>query len=235
MVAFERSQNLAKMKLVKIMLNIMTNTIGLPSILRASTTSSVVETRARMEYELMDEYVRRSEDQLYFVALLNSVVLEYYHKHIAPIFGGKYYSYNKRYLEPHPIVLPDDVPENTVTEYAEDIQGVRAERTDLEYKTSDIRNYPPAYERDSSVLNLAQPINHDGDNYRQGPIRKNVKMEVDSVEKVYQVVMKQGHIIEFEDERVRDFVFELLTAQKGPLSLGLRERLDLYISQGWYE
>lgn len=183
----------------------------------------------------MDEYVPRSEDQLYFVALLNSVVLECYHKHIAPIFGGKYYSYNKRYLEPHPIVLPDDVPENTVTEYAEDIQGVRAERTDLEYKTSDIRNYPPSYEGDSSVLDLAQPINHDGDNYRQGPIRKNVKMEVDSVEKVYQVVMKQGHIIEFEDERVRDFVFELLTAQKGPLSLGLRERLDLYISQGWYE
>ncbi|WP_435066028.1 Eco57I restriction-modification methylase domain-containing protein [Halobaculum sp. EA56] len=168
--------------------------------------------------QLRDEYAPTSEDHLYYVALLNSSVLEFYHKHIAPIFGGKYYSYNKRYLEPHPIVLPEDVPEDTVTEYAEDIQSARAERTDLEYKTSDVRNYLPDYERDSSVLDLAQSINLDGDDYRQGPIRKDVKMEVDSADKVYQVVMKQNHEIEFEDERVRDFVFELLTAQNRRLS-----------------
>ena len=38
-------------------------------------------------------------------------------------------------------------------------------------------------------------------------------MDVETAEKVYQVVMKRNHEMEFDDERVRDFVFEMLTAQ----------------------
>lgn len=38
-------------------------------------------------------------------------------------------------------------------------------------------------------------------------------MDVETAESVYQVVMKRGHELMFTDERVRDFVFELLTAQ----------------------
>ena len=53
----------------------------------------------------------------------------------------------------------------------------------------------------------------DGDDYRQGPIRKDTKMDVETAEKVYQVVMKQNHVMGFDDERVRDFVFKMLNAQ----------------------
>lgn len=80
--------------------------------------------------QLMDEYAPNSEEYLYYVALLNSRVLEFYHKHIAPIFGGKYYSYNKRYLEPHPIVLPENAPEERIRQAAESIQQTHEEITE---------------------------------------------------------------------------------------------------------
>lgn len=38
-------------------------------------------------------------------------------------------------------------------------------------------------------------------------------MDVETAEKVYQVVMKQNHEMGFDDERMRDSVFEILTTQ----------------------
>jgi hypothetical protein len=211
--AFGRSQNLAKMEPDKIMLNIMSD-----------YNRFAVDTEGEYYFigggnaggygvDLMNEYAPRSEDHLYFVALLNSSVLEYYHKHIAPIFGGKYYSYNKRYLEPHPIVLPENTSKDAVENLAGDIKETREAITDLEYKTEDVRNYAAEYDRSWTVLDLAQSVNLDDDDYRQGPIRKDVKMDVETSDKVYRVVMKRNHEIEFANERVRDFVYEVLTAQ----------------------
>ncbi len=168
--------------------------------------------------QLSDDYASASEDHLYYTALLNSSVLEFFHKHIAPIFGGKYRSYNKRYLEPHPIVLPQNAPDGKICNIAEEIKAVSDQVTDLEYRTSDVRNYFIEYDRSSALLDLAQSIELDDDDYRQGPIRTDVKMDIETTDEVYQVVMKRGHHIEFSDERVRDFVFELLTAQDRRLS-----------------
>jgi hypothetical protein len=211
--AFGRSQNLAKMEPDKIMTNIMSD-----------YNRFAVDTEGEYYFigggnaggygiDLMDEYAPASEDHLYYVALLNSSVLEFWHKHIAPIFGGKYYSYNKRYLEPHPIVLPENAPEETVASLAEEIKTTREEITNLEYKTSDVRNYLSDYDRSATVLDLAQSLSLDDDDYRQGPIRKDMKMDVETTDGVYQVVMKRGHKIGFGDERVRDFVYEMLTAK----------------------
>ncbi|MXV63506.1 N-6 DNA methylase [Natronorubrum sp. JWXQ-INN-674] len=211
--AFGRSQNLAKMEPDKIMTNIMSD-----------YNRFSVDTEGKYYFigggnaggygvDLMEEYAPSSEDHLYYAALLNSSVLEFWHKHIAPIFGGKYYSYNKRYLEPHPISLPENSPDEEILESAREIKATREQITDLEYKTSDVRNYLSDYNRSAAVLDLAQSIDLSDDDYRQGPIRKDVKMDVQTTEKVYQVVMKRGHHLEFDDERVRDFVFEMLTAQ----------------------
>lgn len=176
--------------------------------------------------QLREEYAPSSEDLLYYVALLNSQVLEFFHKHIAPIFGGKYYSYNKRYLEPHPIVLPGSAPKEAVERIAEEIKTKREQRTDLRYRTSDVRNYLEEFHRDTTILDLVTSTSLDDDDYRQDPIRTNDKMNVSS-ERVYQVVMKRGHTLDFEKERVRDFVFELLKAQDK--RLGRMEILNLEV------
>jgi hypothetical protein len=114
-------------------------------------------------------------------------------------------------LEPHPIVLPGE-NEDEITEIANEIQTKRQERTDLQYKTSDITNYLTEYDRTRTVLDLVRSVDLDDDDYRQDPIRKDEKVEVDT-EEVYQVVIKRGHTLDFSDERIRDFVCDLLKAQ----------------------
>jgi type I restriction-modification system DNA methylase subunit len=224
--AFGRRQNVEKMEPDKIMTNIM-----------SSYNRFVADTEGEYYFvgggnaggygiRLMSEYVSRSEDHLYYVALLNSRVLEFYHKHIAPIFDGKYYSYNKRYLESHPIVLPENAPNERITEMAEDIQSNREQRTELQYRTSDIHNYLAYYDCANDILELATSIELNDDDYRQDPIRSNDEMKVNS-EKVYQIVMKRGHTIDFDNETVRDFVYKFLKAQNK--RLGRSEILNMEV------
>lgn len=238
--AFGRRQNVEKMDPDKIMTNIM-----------SSYNRFVADTDGEYYFvgggnaggygiQLREEYAPSSEDLLYYVALLNSQVLEFFHKHIAPIFGGKYYSYNKRYLEPHPIVLPGSAPREDVERMAEEIKTKREQRTDLRYRTSDVRNYLEEHHRDTTILDLVTSTSLDDDDYRQDPIRTNDKMNVSS-ERVYQVVMKRGHALDFEKERVRDFVFELLKAQDKRLgrmeilNLGVPTRDDVLALMEEYE
>lgn len=212
--AFGRSQNLSKMEPDKIMANIMSD-----------YNRFSVDTEGKYYFlgggnaggygvDLREEYAPSSEDHLYYAAILNSSVVEFWHKHIASIFGGKYYSYNKRYLEPHSIALPENSPDEEILEKARQTKATREQITDLEYKTSDVRNYLSDYSRSAAILDLAQSIDLSDNDYRQGPIRKDEKMDAEGTEEVYQVVMKRGHYLEFDDERVRDFVYELLIAQE---------------------
>jgi len=209
--AFGRSQNIEKFEPDKIMTNIL-----------SSYNRFVADTKGEYYFvgggnaggygiHLAEEYASDSEDYLYYVALLNSRVLEFYHKHIAPIFGGKYYSYNKRYLEPHPIVLPEDAPADRVHETAAEIQSIYEEIAELEYRTEDIRNYLTEYDRPLAILDLAARVDLSGDDYRQGPIRTDEVETEDGTS--YRVVMKRGHQLAFDDKRVRAFVHLLLTAQ----------------------
>jgi hypothetical protein len=186
----------------------------------------------------MDEYAPSSAEYLYYVALLNSRVLEFYHKHIAPVFGGKYYSYNKRYLEPHPVVLPENAPDERVRRAATSIQKTHEEITDLEYRTADIRNYLGG-DRSSTVLDLARTIDLADDDYRQDPIRADETEDGSGT--VSRVVLKRGHTITFANERVREFVYELLTAQNKRLgraeilNLGTPTRNDVLALMDEYE
>lgn len=172
------------------------------------------------------EYVDDEDDLLYFTAILNSRVLEFYHKHISFIFNSKYYSYGRNFLEPHPLTEPRDELKTKVVQKAKDIKNCYDEIAELGYKVSDVRNYLPDYECRSTILDLADSINLDDDDYRQDPIRTNDKMAVSS-EKVYQLVMKRGHTIEFGDEQVRDFVFNFLKAQDK--RLGRSELLNMEV------
>jgi type I restriction-modification system DNA methylase subunit len=171
---------------------------------------------------LRDEYAPAPSDTLYFGGLLNSRVTEFYHKHISFIFNSKFYSYGKTFLKPLPVVLSEN--KDSIATLAEDIRDTIETITELEVRTDDILNYLPAYNREWTVLDLTTSVDLSDDDYRQGPIRTNKEMEVSS-EKVYQVVMKRGHTMDFTDERVRDFVFMLLKAQNK--RLGRSEILNM--------
>jgi type I restriction-modification system DNA methylase subunit len=159
-----------------------------------------------------EEHVSSNDDFLYYVCLLNSAVTEFVNEHVSAILGGKYYMYNQRFLKPLPLKSSERQQKEKVSEYGEDMLDLVETLTDLEYKVSDVRNYLMEFERASAILDLANSIDLDDDDYRQDPIRINDKMEVSS-ENVYQVVMKKGHTLDFEEESIRDFVYELLKSQ----------------------
>ncbi|RQH00105.1 Eco57I restriction-modification methylase domain-containing protein [Natrarchaeobius oligotrophus] len=213
--AFGRKQNIEKFESDKIMLGVL-----------RQEPSFVPDTEGRYYFvgggtaggyglRLREEYAATASDTLYFGGLLNSRVIEFYHKHISFIFNSKFYSYGKNFLKPLPVVLSQQ--DEQISSIAEEIRDTIETITELEVRTSDILNYLPSYEQESTVLDLAKSIDLDDDDYRQQPIRTNDKMEVSS-EKVYQVVMKRGHTIDFENEMVRDFVFKTLKAQNKRLS-----------------
>ncbi|QRV16007.1 N-6 DNA methylase [Haloterrigena salifodinae] len=160
-----------------------------------------------------EEYVSGEDDLLYFASILNSRVLEYYHKHISFIFNSKYYSYGRNFLEPHPLTTPDSDLKEDIIAIAESIKERNDEIAELGYKTSDIQNYLPDYECDTTLLDIADSMDLDDDDYRQDPIRTNEKMNVQTTDEVYQVVMKRGHYIDFDSEEVRDFIYQLLKSQ----------------------
>ena len=222
--AFGRRQNIEKFESDKIMLGVLSQEPSFVPDTEGAYYFVGGGTAGGYGLRLRDEYAPQPSDTLYFGGLLNSRVIEFYHKHISFIFNSKFYSYGKTFLEPLPVVLSED--EDRISGLAEDIRDTIETITELEVRTDDIFNYLPAYEREWTILDLARSVDLSDDDYRQDPIRTNDKMEVSS-ERVYQVVMKQGHTMDFADKQVRDFVFMLLEAQDK--RLGCSEILNMKV------
>jgi len=48
------------------------------------------------------------------LGLLNSSVLEFYIKHVNPLYSGRYYIYDRQYLEKFPIIYPQTSEEEDI-------------------------------------------------------------------------------------------------------------------------
>ncbi|TKX84003.1 type I restriction endonuclease subunit M, partial [Halorubrum sp. SS5] len=209
--AFSRKQNIEKFERDKMMVGVL-----------RQEPSFVPDTEGRYYFvgggtaggygiHLKDEVAHTDQDVFYFGGQMNSKLIEFYHKHISFIFNDKHYSYGQTFLEPLPVEIDCD-KKDEIARLAREIRDTLERVTELEYKTSNITNYTTDYDLDSTILDIADSIDLSDDDYRQDPIRTNDKMTVSS-EKVYQVVLKQGHALEFTDEQVRDFVFNFLKSQ----------------------
>lgn len=210
--AFGRKQNIEKFESDKIMLGVLRQEPSFVPDTEGEYYFVGGGTAGGYGLRLREEFAPSSSDTLYFGGVLNSRVIEFYHKHISFIFNSKYYSYGQTFLEPLPIVVSEGERKERMSEIAEKIRDSIEEITELEFKRGNILNYVASYDRNHTILDLVRSVDLDDDDYRQDPIRKNDKMEVDT-EEVYQVVMKRGHTLDFENERVRDFVYDLLKAQ----------------------
>ena len=205
--AFSRKQNIEKFERDKMMVGVLRqepsfvpDTDGLYYFVGGGTAGGY-------GIHLKEEIAQEEDDTFFFGGQMNSKLTEFYHKHISFIFNSKYYSYGQTFLEPLP-VKRECSEKADIARLAKGIRNTLEKVTELSYKTSKITNYTNEYSSDSTLLDLAQTIDLADDDYRQGPIRTN-----DEAETNYQVVMKRGHTIGFEDESVRDFVYEFLTAQ----------------------
>lgn len=108
----------------------------------------------------------------YFLGLLNSKILEFYLKHISPIYSGKYYIYGQQYLERLPIKLPKTKEEKRLAkEITQRVEKI-LELAKLEQK---IENFPESYFEE-----LKDEI-EEWDEIKWKPIRnyKEVKIKVE--------------------------------------------------------
>ncbi|MGB2841510.1 MAG: TaqI-like C-terminal specificity domain-containing protein [Halobacteriota archaeon] len=78
----------------------------------------------------------------FVLGLLNSKLIEFYHKHISPFVSGGYYRYKKQYLERLPIELPQTPEEqNLADEITKKVEQI-LEKVKLEQK---IEKFPDEY------------------------------------------------------------------------------------------
>ena len=223
--AFSRKQNIEKFERDKVMVGVL-----------RKEPSFVPDTEGRYYFvgggtaggygiHLNKEFAQSEEDTFLFGGQMNSKLVEFYHKHISFIFNDKHYSYGQTFLEPLPVETNYEKKEE-VARLAKNIRNTLEQVTELAYKKSKITNYTTEQDLDSTVIDLANSIDLSDDDYRQDPIRTEDKVEVSS-EKVYQVVMKQSHTIGFENEQIRDLVFDVFKAQDK--RLGRSELLNMEV------
>jgi len=159
---------------------------------------------------IKSSYLSTTKDLHYYVALLNSDVLEFYEKHISVIFRGKYYSFGRKYVEKFPIVIVDDSLKKEIVSKADAIQGMHKKKSELENKKNDINNYLKSVVCNSKLLDLVKEQALSDEIYRIA----NAKIEENANEKVFKIVFKKGHSITFDLKEKAEFLMKLLQGKE---------------------
>jgi hypothetical protein len=116
--AYSRKQNLHKFEQIKILTQVLAkkNSFALDRdgkyyFVGGGNAGGYGITLQKGLERKLDSDLTRSELYLFILGLLNSKLLEFYHKHVSALFSGKYYSYGRRFVEQMPIKLPKTAEE----------------------------------------------------------------------------------------------------------------------------
>ena len=208
--AFGRKQNLHRFEQKKILVQVLANrntfTLDVEGIyyFMGAGGSNAYGILLNDEYNTADDY-------LYFLGLLNSSVLEFYIKHISPLYSGRYYIYDRQYLEKLPIKYPQTAEEEDiaceVVNMVERILKQQKELSELENKTSE---FPDSYisEELHPLLEVMESQELSKESY--SPSRLRIEVEDIEGRMIYKVVITKKDYIAFKTESSAKFLFEVL-------------------------
>ncbi len=163
---------------------------------------------------ILNEENKNESDYLYFTALLNSKVLEYFHKHVSVLFGGKYYSYSQRYLEHFPIVVSEsESVKSEVIEKAKRIIEALKDANEIEKRTENFSNYIPEKTEKIKLIDLAENIQIKKELLKLDNLRLKTAKTVNN-ELEYVLTVKKGNWVSFNDDKVAEFVKSLLNQRE---------------------
>lgn len=158
---------------------------------------------------IKDEYLSSIDDLYFFVALLNSKVLEFYEKHISVIFKGKYYSFGRKYIEKFPIVIPNKELKNEIIFKAKGIQELYKLESNLSEKSNDINNYLIDFSSNSKLLDISMSQELSKDIYKTSKI--NIQEETNQEgQTIYNFTFKRGHYIAFDSYEKAEFLQKMI-------------------------
>jgi len=184
---------------------------------------------------LREKYRRTIEKYRYVLGLLNSKVLEFYHKHISPIFSGGFYSYGRRYIEQLPIKLPQNNMENRLAEeISQTVNQIIECNEQIETFKSRIGKFPESYLGDDwtfdKLTNIAK-VHLSKSSYKlsEKTIRTYPFKELEyPFREVYRIILATKEHIDFYSEEVASYVLEVLKTMS---RITKRELLELKIPQ----
>ena len=163
---------------------------------------------------LIDEY-DTAEDYLYFLGLLNSSVLEFYIKEISPLYSGKYYIYNRQYLEKLPIKIPRTAEKEDIDcEVVSMVERILKLHKELRKLGDRISGFSDSYITGKlyPLLNVMEGQELSRESYSSSRLR----IEVEDVEgkTIYKILLVKKDYIAFKAESSARFLLEVLKRKK---------------------
>lgn len=209
--AFGRKQNLHRFEQKKILVQVLANrnsfTLdeeGIYYFMGAggSNTYGIL---------LNDEY-STVEDYLYFLGLLNSSVLEFYIKEISPLYSGRYYIYDRQYLERLPIKIPRTTEDEDIAcEVVSTVERILKLHKDLSELENKISEFPDSYvsEELHPLPEVMEGQELSRESYSPSRLRIEVEKNIEG-KTIYKVVLTKKDYIAFKAESSAKFLSVIL-------------------------
>ena len=87
------------------------------------------------------------------MGLLNSSVLEFYIKHVNPLYSGRYYIYDRQYLEKFPIIYPQTSEEEDIAfEVVNMIERILKQQKELSETESSVEFLSEVLKRKDRII-----------------------------------------------------------------------------------
>jgi hypothetical protein len=179
---------------------------------------------------LSEKYGKTIENYRYVLGLLNSKVLEFYHKHISPIFSGGFYSYGRRYIEQLPIKLPQNTMENELAgRISQAVNQIIKCDEQTESLKSRVEKFPSSYfESNWSFDKLAnviktQSISKESYAISEKLLRTDYLLRDLDGKETFRIILAPNEYVDFYSEEVASYVFEVLKTMNRITKHGLLE------------
>lgn len=172
------------------------------------------------------------ETYRYILGLLNSKAIEFYHKHISPIFSGGFYSYGRRYIEQLPIKLPKtDQEQKIADEIGNAVYQILQFKKEDDVLEDKITEFPNSYFKDceglEKLINIAKASILSKDSYKisEKSLTTHYYRDLDGKE-TFRIGLALNEYLDFYSEEVASYVLEILKTRN---EITKRELFELKI------
>jgi len=166
---------------------------------------------------ILKEDMKKLENYLYLLGLLNSKVLEFYFKHISPFLRGRYYRYNMQFLKQLPIKLPRTPEEEKITkEVVQTISEILQFNVQTGSLKGKIKSFPNSYfESDWTFDKLAniikaQSISRESYAISEELLRTDYLLRDLDGKETFRIIFAENEFIDFYSEETASYVLEVL-------------------------
>jgi len=214
--AFGRTQNLDMFEQVKIMTQVLANRNSFTLDDNGIYYFVGGGNAGGYGIVLSEKYGKTIENYRYILGLLNSKVLEFYHKYISPIFSGGFYSYGRRYIEQLPIKLPKTTVEQKIAdEVGSSVYQILQFKRENDVLVDKVAKFPNPYfkgnEEFEKLINIAKASSLSKESYKisEKLLKTHYLKDLEGKE-MFRINLALNEYVDFSSEEVASYVLEVI-------------------------